>query len=88
MNLRLCVDKAALPDVEEWLGMGCVRAEEGGIFAEAEVPGGEVLLSKLLALGSGIRVLEPASVAAGLRERAATVCSLYPSEQTACQQEQ
>lgn len=77
VNLRLSVDKAALPDVEEWLGMGCVRAEEGGIFAEAEVPGGEVLLSKLLALGSGVRVLSPSAVADALAERAAAVCALY-----------
>ncbi len=88
VRLRLAVQKSALPDVEEWLGMNSVRRGGDSFIAEAEVPGGEVLLSKLLGLGSGIRVLEPASVAAGLRERAAAVCSLYPSEQTACQQEQ
>ena len=79
VSLRLAVQKAALPDVEEWLGMNSVRTEGGAIFAEAEVPGGEVLLSKLLSLGSGIRVLEPLSVAAQLRERAAAVCGLYSS---------
>ncbi len=77
VRLRLAVQKSALPDVEEWLGMNSVRRGGDSFIAEAEVPGGEVLLSKLLGLGSGIRVLEPASVAAGLRERAAAVCGLY-----------
>lgn len=81
VRLRLAVQKAALPDVEEWLGMGSVRAEGEEIFAEAEVPDGGVLLSKLLSFGGSVRVLEPPHIAAQLRERAAAVCGLYPAAQ-------
>ena len=51
------------------------------IFAEAEVPDGGVLLSKLLSFGGSVRVLEPPHIAAQLRERAAAVCGLYPAAQ-------
>ena len=76
-EIRLAVEKKALPDVEEWLGIGNVRSENGALIAEAVLPAGEVLIAKLLSLGDGIRVLSPASLASTLRERAAAVANLY-----------
>ena len=67
----------ALPDVEEWLGMDNVREEKEGLIATATVPAGEVLLSRLLSFGNGIRVLEPASLAQELKDRAQKLCALY-----------
>ena len=54
------------------------QAPEGDeIFAEATLPAGEVLLSKLLSLGDGVRVLSPATLAKELRERAESLAKLY-----------
>ena len=67
----------ALPDVEEWLGMDNVREEKGELIATATVPAGEVLLSRLLSFGDGIKILEPASLANELCERAKKLYALY-----------
>ena len=76
-EIRLAVTQKALPDVEEWLGMDNVREEKEGLIATATVPAGEVLLSRLLSFGNGIRVLEPASLAQELKDRAQKLCALY-----------
>lgn len=80
VHLRLSVEKSALPDVEEWLGMDSVQVSEGEIRAEAELPGGEVLLSKLLAFGGRVRVLGPAPLAEELQERARALLRRYAEE--------
>lgn len=77
IRLRLAVQKEALPDIEEWLGMDNVRVEGGDILAEAELPGGEVLYAKLLGFGSGVRVLAPSSVAQELARRARALLRQY-----------
>lgn len=76
-EIRLLVTQKALPDVEEWLGMDNVREEKEGLIATATVPAGEVLLSRLLSFGDGIRVLAPDSLAEQLKERAKNISSLY-----------
>ena len=76
-EIRLSVTQKALPDVEEWLGMDNVREEKGELIATATVPAGEVLLSRLLSFGDGIRILEPASLANELCERAKKLYALY-----------
>ena len=77
IRLRLAVQKEALPDIEEWLGMDNVRVEGGDILAEAELPGGEVLYAKLLGFRSGVRVLSPSSVAQELARRARALLRQY-----------
>ena len=77
IRLRLAVQKEALPDIEEWLGMDNVRVEGGDILAEAELPGGEVLYAKLLGFGSGVRVLSPSPVAQELARRARALLRQY-----------
>lgn len=76
-EIRLLVTQKALPDVEEWLGMDNVREEKEGLIATATVPAGEVLLSRLLSFGDGIRVLAPDSLAEQLKERTKNISSLY-----------
>ena len=77
VQLRLAVEKKALPDAEEWLGIARIRTVNGGLFAEATLPAGEVLLSKLLSFGDGVRVLEPKALAAEVRARAEALAALY-----------
>ncbi len=77
VTLRLEVLPKALPDVEEWLGVDNIRAENGALVAEASMPQDELLLSKLLSFGDGIRVLAPAPVADALADRARALAELY-----------
>lgn len=77
IDVRLSVQKKALPDVEEWLGIDNIRVEKENLFAEATLPGGEVLLSKLLSFGDGVKVLAPASLAEEVLRRAQRAAAQY-----------
>lgn len=77
INVKLSVAKSAVPDVEEWLGVDNIRTDGNKIFAEATLPAGDVLLSKLLSLGDGVRVLSPATLAAQLKQKAEALAGLY-----------
>ena len=77
IEVKLSVQKKALPDVEEWLGIGNVHPSNSGLIAEATLPAGEVLISKLLSFGDGIRILSPTSLADTVRERAESLLKLY-----------
>ena len=78
VDLKISVEKKALPDVEEWLGIGNIRRAGDALIAEASLPAGEVLYSKLMSFGDGIRVLAPETIAAEMRERAEKLLRLYP----------
>ena len=75
--LRLEVRPKALPDVEEWLGVDNIRGESGTLIAEASMPQDDLLLSKLLSFGDGIRVLAPEAVAEDLAARARALAEQY-----------
>ena len=77
LSIRLAVQPKALPDVEEWLGIRNIHGSGENIVATATLPGGEILLSKLLAFGDGIRVLEPEDLAKTLCARATQLIDLY-----------
>lgn len=77
IDVRFSVQKKSLPDVEEWLGIGNIRVDGENITAEATLPGGEVLLSKILAFGDGVQVLHPESLAKEIRKRAENLAALY-----------
>ncbi len=79
-DVKLQISQKALPDVEEWLGIDCIRQEGETLFAEATLPSGDILISKLLAFGEDIRVLAPQSVARALKERAQRLASCYADQ--------
>ena len=76
-EVKFSVDKKALPDMEEWLGIDNIRIAGENVTAEATLPGGEVLLSKILSFGDGIKVLSPASLAEQVKERARRRAAAY-----------
>ncbi len=67
VNITLAFDAEALPSIEEWLGIDCIEQTENGYTAAAYVYSEDLLLKKLLALGSHVKVLSPAFVAEELR---------------------
>lgn len=71
------VEKHALTDVEEWIGMDNVQTHGDRIVAEATLPAGEPLYSKILSFGDGIRIVSPESVAEEVRMRAEKILALY-----------
>ena len=77
IEVKLSVAPKSLPDIEEWLGVDNIRVNGEEIFAEATLPAGEPLFSKLLSLGDGVRVLSPAALADGVRERAENLLKNY-----------
>ena len=79
-EVRFSVQKKALPDVEEWLGMDNIRVDGENITAEATLPQGEVLLSKIMSFGDGVRVLSPAALAKEVQARAEKLASLYAGD--------
>ena len=79
-EVRFSVQKKALPDVEEWLGMDNIRVDGEKITAEATLPQGEVLLSKIMSFGDGVRALSPAALAKEVQARAEKLASLYAGD--------
>ena len=73
-ELLLRVPATEAARAEEWFGIEAAMpdATSGAIF-RLSVPEGEWILSLLLGFGSGIEVLEPASLRSALAERAASV---------------
>ena len=82
VQLRLAVQKEALPDVEEWLGMSSVRTVNGTLTAEATLPRSEALLAKLLSFGCGVRVLDPEPLAEEVRARAQALAHMYAERES------
>ena len=78
VDLKLSVQKRALPDLEEWLGVDNIRTDaDGNLTASAVLPGGDVLLSKILSFGSDVTVLAPQSVADEVKARAKEIAARY-----------
>ena len=67
--------------MEEWLGIGNIEVKGDEIFAEAALPAGEVLFSKILGFGDGIRVLSPAALAEEVQTRADAILRSYKKTQ-------
>lgn len=80
VQIRLLVQKKALPDVEEWLGMHAIRREGQDIIAEATLPAGELLLLRLLSFGDGVRVLAPQGVIEEVQRRARSLLAVYGAQ--------
>ena len=75
--VRLRIENAALPDVEEWLGTDNIRREGGALVADVTLPDSPALISKLASFGSGIRIESPSSLIEKVRSYARELVSLY-----------
>ena len=77
VTLAMEILPPALPDAEEWLGVDNIRTVDGKLIAEANMPQDEVLFSRLLSFGEGVRVLSPQSLADELAARAQAIAAQY-----------
>ena len=72
------VEKAALSEVEDWLGIESIRyKKDGSATAEASLPFDGGLINKILGFGTGIKVLSPLSLKEKIAERARQIFNLY-----------
>ena len=65
----LTLEHKALSACEEWLGIGRVAKVGDEYIAKASLPYDEMLVSKILSLGDGVRVEKPAKLRAAVVER-------------------
>lgn len=78
VEVALEIAPAALPDVEEWLGVDCIRRSKDGKFsAVVALPDDDGLIQKLLSLGAGVKVLSPERVRKGLQAAAQKIIAAY-----------
>lgn len=71
----LSLQHNALSACEEWLGMGHVARVGDGYVAKASLPYDEMLVSRILSLGDGVRVEKPAKLRKAVLARCAVVCA-------------
>ena len=81
VNIRLRCDSEALSAVEEWLGPESVKDDADGTYeAEGYVYSEDLLIKKLLSLGSHVKVISPSYVAEELLTEMKRAANLYRSE--------
>ena len=68
-EVALEVSSRALPEIEEWLGVECIKKSSNVISARAFLPVDNGLISKILSFGGEVKVVSPSS----LKERIKTV---------------
>lgn len=67
VDIKISCDYSALASVEEWLGVDSVSEKDGVYFAEGYVYSEDLLIKKLMAFGSHVKVLSPDYVAEELK---------------------
>lgn len=71
------VEKSALPDVEEWLGIDNIEPRANGFVAEAELPGGDELVGKILSFGGRVKVIAPQTLKERVSQTAKNILNSY-----------
>lgn len=71
------IKKEALPFAEEWLGIENIAEHKGKYIAEVSLPDDDALLQKILSLGSGVKVVSPASLCERVKKAAASIAAEY-----------
>lgn len=77
IQIRLQIDETALPLVEEAFGAEQIHSIDGKYYAEPVMTNDDMLVSKLLSLGAGVKILAPAKLADKLRTTAKKITQLY-----------
>jgi predicted DNA-binding transcriptional regulator YafY len=78
VDIILEVGEKARFDVEEWLGVECVKQNSRGqYYAYAKVPDDSGLLFKLMSFGSNIKVIEPKGLIDMIKSDCAEILELY-----------
>ena len=77
ISVTLEIEKATLPDAEEWLGMDNIEPRGKNFIAEVNVPDDSQLVSMILSYGGAVKVLSPASLKQKVLEAAQKIANSY-----------
>lgn len=70
VDVTLKIEKATLPDAEEWLGMDNIEPHGNAFIAHITAPDDGGLVNQILSYGGAVKVLEPADLKEKVREGA------------------
>lgn len=70
IDVTLEIEKATLPDAEEWLGMDNIEPRGNNFIAEVTVPDDSQLVGIILSYGGAVKVLSPLSLKQKVNEAA------------------
>ncbi len=77
VTVRFEIQKSALSDFEEWVGIEHIARRGNGFFAEVRLPDDGGLISKILSFGTGLKVLSPAPLKERVLAAARGVAGVY-----------
>ena len=77
MLVRMKIEDSTAADVEEWLGVDCVKRTEEGVFAEATLKRSNGLISKILGYGGSVKVVSPESLRREIAAAAEKIVAAY-----------
>ena len=73
----LKVDKNVVSDIEEWLGIECVKKVNDEFFAEGTLPYDDGLVSKIMSYGKHVEVIKPKELKDKIKAVAKEIWALY-----------
>lgn len=75
VDVTLEIEKAALPDAEEWLGMDNIEPRGNAFIAHVTAPDDGGLVNQILSYGGAVKVLEPLDLREKVRAAAQKILS-------------
>lgn len=75
MPVTLQIQKDAIADVEEWLGVDNVEPRGDGLIANVSLPDDDMLTGKILSYGGKVKVLDPKPLAERVRAAALAIAT-------------
>lgn len=75
--IKMQIKNAALPDVEEWLGVDNIRSEDGILYANVTMPDSPALVTKIASFGNGVKILSPQPLIDKVKNYAKQLYELY-----------
>jgi predicted DNA-binding transcriptional regulator YafY len=77
IDVKLQINKDAVADVEEWLGVDNIDMRGDGLVANISIPDDGHLVEKILSFGNKVKVLYPEDLKEKIKAAASEVCCLY-----------
>jgi predicted DNA-binding transcriptional regulator YafY len=77
IDVKLQINKQAVADVEEWLGIDNIDLRENELIASVSLPDDDQLVEKLLSFGNKVKVLSPEALKEKVKNAAIEVCGQY-----------
>ncbi len=77
IDVSLTVSRNSITAVEEWLGLGCMRASGNAYIVNTSQPYDDWLIDKIIGLGSGVVVDSPVQLRNAIAKRCQDILSNY-----------